>query len=73
MKDTQRNHVFPVQGSAKSSAKSGVVYSYTEMYRYIFSKGLLCLLNNMLTEEVCVVSYDHHYDSLVKQKCKDRH
>lgn len=43
------------------------------MYRYIFSKGLLCLLNNMLTEEVCVVSYDHHYDSLVKQKCKDRH
>lgn len=27
----------------------------------------------MLIKELCVVSYDHHFDSLWKQKCKDQH
>lgn len=39
---------------------------------WCFCKGVLCLLN-MLIEKVCVVSYDHYYDSLVKQRCKDWH
>lgn len=36
VKEMQRNQVFPVWGSAKSSEESGAVYSYTELYRYFF-------------------------------------
>lgn len=65
MKDTQRNQVFPFQESAK-------LVFVTEMLQQKPCKGLLCLLNALI-ETVCGVSNDHHYDSVVKEKCKDWH